>query len=623
MNRLYSLFESLIDPFRPPAGRAKIVPGRGLGGFILSMMAEIWPVVAGLALFSAAASIVEVFILWYVGRLVDLAIPENRADLFAAHFWEIAGFVALLLVGRPLLGTLQLLFRNQAFGGSVGTLVRWRIHAYVSRHSIGFFQNDFAGRIAAKVAQAGNAFRTITRMATDQVWSVAIYVLGTGIVLASAEPALMLPVIAWLGAYAIFLRRVLPKKRRNAHQLAEAMSVTNGRLVDSYTNHQTVKLFSGLDRDDDYILDAMRSGLDRSYEQLRLSTGMSLTLWLLNGALMASVTLMAFHYWQAGAITAGAIAGAVAMLSRVHALSQMTMGNLSDLYEAIGTLDNTLETLIVPHQVVDRPGAPALAVSAGAIRFENVRFHYGRDAGAIEGIDLTVAPGEKIGLVGPSGAGKSTLVSLLLRFHDLAGGRITIDGQDVSAVRQDSLRDAIGLVTQDTSLLHRSIRANLTYGRPGAGEEEMIEAARLAEADGFIAGLVDARGRRGYDAHTGERGVKLSGGQRQRIAIARVLLKNAPILVLDEATSALDSEVEAAIQQSLDRLMEGRTVIAIAHRLSTIARMDRLVVMDEGRIVEVGTHDDLLAHGGLYARLWARQTGGFLAEDEGDRHAAE
>ncbi|SON56541.1 putative multidrug export ATP-binding/permease protein [Hartmannibacter diazotrophicus] len=624
MHKIFSVFESLIDPFRLPERQVPIRPGTGFVAFALSIMKEIWPVILGLAFFSAVASTLEVFILWYVGRLVDLATPDNRAELFVTHFWDIAGYVALLLVGRPVLGFVQLLFRNQAFGASVGTLVRWRLHAYVSRHSVGYFQNDFAGRIAAKVGQAGNAFRTIVRMTTDQIWSVVVYIVGTGVMLASADPWLVLPIFLWLGAYAIFLRRALPLKRDNAGRLAEAISIFNGRLVDSYTNHQTVKLFAGQERDDGYILDAMQNGLERSYEQFRLSTGMSLTLWIINGALISAVTLMAIWFWQSGEISAGAIAGAIAMLSRIHALSQMTMGNLSDLYEAIGTIDNTLETLVVPHQVVDAPDARPLALTAGEIRFDHVRFHYGRGSGAVEEVALTIRPGEKIGLVGPSGAGKSTLVNLLLRFHDVEGGAVLIDGQDVRSLRQDTLRDAIAVVTQDTSLLHRSIRDNIKYGRPEATDEEMIEAARLASADGFIQGLVDARGRKAYDAHTGERGVKLSGGQRQRIAIARVLLKNAPILVLDEATSALDSEVEAAIQDSLAVLMEGKTVIAIAHRLSTIARMDRLVVLDKGRIVETGTHGELMRSGGLYARLWARQTGGFLGADMAvDVHAAE
>jgi ATP-binding cassette subfamily B multidrug efflux pump len=478
---------------------------------------------------------------------------------------------------------------------------------------VAFFQNDFVGRIATKVGQTGMAIRTLIRLAGDQLLYAALFLIGTVAFLLVRHPLFAVPVVLWIAAYALVLRVYLPLSRANARKVAEASSVFTGRIVDGYSNYMTVRLFTGLGREDEHVRDALVDTLETSGQQQRYMTQLTVVLSLLNGALVASGGVVGVLLWTRGQVTAGDIAAVLALLVQIHGLSRVTTHNLGDLYDAIGTLEDTVRSLARPQLVQDGPDAVPLRVAGGSVTFEDVRFAYGRKDGlpALDGVSLSIRPGEKIGVVGPSGAGKSTLVNVFLRLYDLEGGRILVDGQDISKVTQDSLRAAVGVVTQDTSLLHRSIRDNITYGRPEASEAEMVAAARAARAD-FVEDLVDSRGRRGFDAHVGERGVKLSGGQRQRIAIARVLLKNAPILVLDEATSALDSDVEAAIQENLGQLMDGKTVIAIAHRLSTIARMDRLVVMDRGRIVETGTHADLVARGGLYAGLWARQTGGFL-----------
>jgi ATP-binding cassette subfamily B multidrug efflux pump len=448
--------------------------------------------------------------------------------------------------------------------------------------------------------------------AADALWFVGLYVASALVLFVEVDYRLAIPIVAWLALYVFILTRMVPRVAKAAEAISEARSMLTGRIVDSYTNMQTVKLFAHAEREDGYAREVIADHLAKFHHQQRLITIMTSLLSVSNSGLLLVTGSLSVLLWSQGAITIGAIALVCGLLIRIVNMSGWIMWEVTGIFDNIGTVKDGLDTISERHDVVDRPAATKLAVNGGAISFQDVRFHYGRATGALDGVSLEIRPGEKIGVVGPSGAGKSTLVNVFLRFYDLQGGRILIDGQDISKVSQDSLRAAVGVVTQDTSLLHRSIRDNIKYGRPDATDEDMVTAARLARADEFILGLSDSRGRTAFDAHVGERGVKLSGGQRQRIAIARVLLKNAPILVLDEATSALDSEVEAAIQESLETLMRGKTVIAIAHRLSTIARMDRLVVMDRGRIVEMGAHGELVARGGLYARLWARQTGGFL-----------
>jgi ATP-binding cassette subfamily B multidrug efflux pump len=478
---------------------------------------------------------------------------------------------------------------------------------------MGYFQDEFAGRIATKLMQTSLAVRETVVKLLDIGNYVLVYFGGTLIVAASADWRLMLPFVGWLGCYALLMRWFVPRMGKVSQQQADARSDMTGRIVDSYTNIATVKLFSHSQREQAYAREAMDGFLQTVYRQMRLGTIVHGVLYTLDMALLAAVGALGIWLWLHGHASVGAVAVASALALRLLGMSHWIMWELSALFENIGTVHDGISSISLPPTVDDAPAAPALPQVRGDVRFDDVAFHYGKGSGVIEHLALHIAPGEKIGVVGRSGAGKSTLVNLLLRFHDVEAGRIAIDGIDVAGVQQDSLRAQIGVVTQDTSLLHRSVRENILYGRPDATDDEMREAARQANADAFIAELVDAKGRRGYDAQVGERGVKLSGGQRQRIAIARVLLKNAPILVLDEATSALDSEVEAVIQENLYRLMQGKTVIAIAHRLSTIAAMDRLVVMDAGRIVEEGTHEQLLARGGLYAQLWQRQSGGFLA----------
>jgi ATP-binding cassette subfamily B multidrug efflux pump len=521
-------------------------------------------------------------------------------------------FVAL--VARPGVSTMHDLVKNQMVTASVTARIRWQTHTYVLRQSLGFFQNDFAGRIATRIMQTGPALRESVVQGVDAVWYMTIHVLGALVIFWQADAYLILPLVAWISLYAVVIRIFVPRIQRLSTEASEARSWLTGRVVDSFTNILTVKLFAHAEREDAYAREAMQGHLERHQASLRNLTVMEFVLYTLNGALLVSVAGLALFLWSQDAVTMGAITVTMTLAIRIIAMSGWILFTVAGIFDNIGVVHEGMQTISRPYSVADEPGAAPLAVTKGEIRFEGVRFHYGNVKSVIEEVNLTIRPGEKVGLVGRSGAGKSTLVNILMRFYDLEAGRILIDGQDISHVAQDSLRAQIGMVTQDTSLLHRSVRDNILYGRAGASEAEVIAAAKKAHAHEFILGLEDGKGRTAYDAHVGERGVKLSGGQRQRIAIARVLLKNAPILVLDEATSALDSEVEAAIQEQLMNLMAGKTVIAIAHRLSTIAAMDRLVIMDQGRIVEEGSHNELLARGGLYAALWARQSGGFLLE---------
>ncbi|MEZ0469583.1 ABC transporter ATP-binding protein [Luteimonas sp. B3_2_R+30] len=608
-SRLLRWFETRLDPF-PPLPPAQ--PPRTLYAFCRHYTRGAGKWLLAMALLTAAIAIAEVSLYAFVGSLVDRLAGHTPATFLAAEGGRLALMAAVVLLALPVLVLLNSLVIHQTLLGNYPMRIRWNAHRYLLRQSMSYFQDEFAGRIAAKLMQTSLAVRETVIKLLDVGNYVLVYFTGALIVAASSDWRLMLPFVGWLLGYGALMRHFVPKMGRVARQQADARSVMTGRIVDSYTNIATVKLFSHSQREQAYAREAMDGFLSTVHRQMRLSTWVHALNYALNMALLFSVAAVGIWLWHGGAVTTGAIAVAVAFVLRILGMSQWIMWELSSLFENIGTVQDGINSISLPPTVDDAPDAPAAGRARGDIRFENVSFHYGKGSGVIEGLDLHVRPGERIGVVGRSGAGKSTLVNLLLRFHDRERGAIRIDGVDIADVQQDSLRAQIGMVTQDTSLLHRSVRDNILYGRPDAGEAEMIEAARQARAHDFILELEDAQGRRGYDAHVGERGVKLSGGQRQRIAIARVLLKNAPILVLDEATSALDSEVEAAIQENLATLMEGKTVIAIAHRLSTIAAMDRLIVMDRGRIVEDGNHAALVAAGGLYAQLWRRQSGGFI-----------
>ena len=610
---MFRWFETRINAF--PEDVPQQPPNR-LPAFYWHFIRPVWPAFALLLVVGLAGSLIEVALYAFIGDVVDRMREAPSPETFITDngaMLLVMAFVALVL--RPLVSTAHDLTKNQMIAGPVNTRVRWQSHRYVLRQSLGFFQNDFAGRVAAKVLQTGHALRESVVQVIDGLWFAVVHWGAALVLFADADARLVIPLLVWLAAYAVTIWYFVPRIQRLSYNASEARSVLTGRVVDSYTNILTVKLFAHAEREDESARLALQNHLDRHQESQRNLTCMEFVLYSINGALMVSATGLAIWLWTNGAVTIGAVALTTALVIRLIGMSGWILTTVASVFESIGTVEEGMETISRPVDVVDRPGAKPLVVSKGEIRFDDVSFHYGKDGGVIDRLSLRIAPGEKVGLVGRSGAGKSTLVNLLLRFYDVEGGRILIDGQDIAHVTQDSLRAQIGMVTQDTSLLHRSVMENILYGRPDAGEAAAIAAARKAHAHDFIDGLRDARGRAGYAAQVGERGVKLSGGQRQRVAIARVLLKNAPILILDEATSALDSEVESAIQEQLYNLMEGKTVIAIAHRLSTIAAMDRLVVMDEGRIVEQGSHGELLARGGLYAELWARQSGGFLAKE--------
>ncbi len=523
------------------------------------------------------------------------------------------GWRSVLLLLRPAALLAQYGITNQAIAANLMNLIRWQSHWHVVRQSWTFFQNDFAGRVATRVMQVGPALRESVVSATNAVWYIVVYGSSATVLLARADWRLAWPVLAWFAAYAVMLRHFVPRMRDRSRAVSEVRSTLTGRVVDSYTNILTVKLFAAARDEDAFVRETVDEHTGAYKRQLRLTTRFTVTLASLNALFVTAVAVDAVALWLHGRIAVGTVAMALPLAWQLTNMAGWVAQNVTAIFENVGVVQDAMRSIAVARQMPDAPGATELAVTRGAVSFQHVRFGYGTERGVLHDLSLDLAPGERVGLVGQSGAGKSTLVNILLGFYALEGGRITIDGQDIAGVTQESLRRHIGMVTQDTSLLHRSIRENIRYGRPRASDAEVVEAARRAEALEFIETLEDWQGRRGFDAHVGERGVKLSGGQRQRIAIARVILKDAPILVLDEATSALDSEVEAAIQGQLERLMRGRTVLAIAHRLSTIARMDRLVVLEQGRIVEQGSHASLLAAGGAYARLWHRQSGGFMA----------
>ncbi|WP_261904922.1 ABC transporter ATP-binding protein [Vibrio fortis] len=568
-----------------------------------------------LGLMSMTIAIIEVALFGYMGQLVDWLSTSNKETFLADNQSTLIGLGILLLVVMPIMIAVYSLLLHQTLLGNYPMSIRWLAHRYLLKQSLSFYQDDFAGRVATKVMQTSLAVReTVTKMVDVFVY-VTVYFTAMLFMLAESDWRLMAPMLIWLFVYIGIQLHFVPKLKDVSSEQADARSLMTGRIVDSYTNIATVKLFSHSKRETEYAEEGMEGFLDTVYRQMRLVTGFNVWVEFANYLLVFSIAGISIYLWLDDAITVGAIAIAVSLALRINGMSKWIMWEIGGLFENLGTVIDGMKTLAKPIAIQDKPNAEPLEVPQGGIHFDNVSFNYGENKGVINNLNLNIKPGEKVGLVGRSGAGKSTLVNLLLRFHDVEKGRILIDGQEIAEVTQDSLRSNIGMVTQDTSLLHRSIKDNILYGRPDATDEELYAATKQAHAHEFIETLTDPFGNLGYDAQVGERGVKLSGGQRQRIAISRVLLKNAPLLVLDEATSALDSEVEAAIQESLIELMEGKTVIAIAHRLSTIAAMDRLIVLDQGNIVEEGTHQELISQDGIYAQLWNHQTGGFIGDD--------
>ncbi len=620
---MFAFFETRVRPTATPPGP----PPAGLLAFYWHFIRQTRGLYLAMLATGLGVALVDTLIPVFIGRLVTLMQAADRAAAFDAAGPALLAMVAIVLVGRPAAMLADSLVRNNAVVPGVTSLIRWQSHWHVVRQSWPFFQNDFAGRIANRVMQTGNAVRECVVSSIRALWYIAIYGVSSLLLMAAADWRLAVPTLLWFGGYVFFLRHFVPRMRDRAKLSSEVRSMVMGRVVDSYTNILTVKLFARARDEDRYVRDAVDEHTAAIAAHMRVTTRFMATLSVMNAALLVGTAAIGMLLWAQGQISAGLVAMALPLAWQIANVAGWVSWEVTGIFENVGVVQEGMETIAVPHTLVDVPGAPELVVRpapgatqepvrgpCGEIRFEHLSFSYGRSDGkrVLDDLNLVIRPGERIGLIGRSGAGKSTLVNLLLRFHDAPPGSIRIDGQDIGQVTQESLRAAIGMVTQDTSLLHRSIAANIGYGRPDAGMDRIVAAARKAQAHEFILDLVDWKGRTGYDAHVGERGVKLSGGQRQRIAIARVVLKDAPILVLDEATSALDSEVELAIQEQLIGLMEGKTVIAIAHRLSTIARMDRLVVLEQGRIVEQGTHEALLRLGGHYAKLWRHQSGGFL-----------
>ncbi|MEO5696049.1 MAG: ABC transporter ATP-binding protein [Burkholderiaceae bacterium] len=610
---MFAFFESRIHPTTPPPG----APPPGLLAFYWHFIRQTRGLYLAMFATGLGVALIDTLIPVFIGKLVTLMQATDRAAAFSAALPTLLAMAATVLIGRPAALVADSLVRNNAVVPGVTSLIRWQSHWHVVRQSWPFFQNDFAGRIANRVMQTANAVRESVVSSIRALWYIAIYGATSLLLMAAADWRLAIPTLLWFAGYVFFLRHFVPLMRDRAKTSSELRSMVMGRVVDSYTNILTVKLFARARDEDAYVRDVIEEHRDAIAAHMRVTTRFMATLSVMNALLLVGTAAIGMTLWANDRIGIGLVATALPLAWQIASVAGWVSWEVTGIFENVGVVQEGMETIAVPHMLTDHPDARALEVPHGGIRFEHLTFTYGRNDGkrVLDDLTLDVRPGERVGLVGRSGSGKSTLVNLLLRFHEVEHGSIRIDGQDVAGVTQESLRAAIGMVTQDTSLLHRSIAANIGYGHPDASPAQIVAAARKAQAHEFILDLNDWKGRIGYDAHVGERGVKLSGGQRQRIAIARVVLKDAPILVLDEATSALDSEVELAIQEQLIGLMEGKTVIAIAHRLSTIARMDRLVVLDQGRIVEQGTHEELLRLNGQYAMLWKHQSGGFLPFD--------
>ena len=611
---MFRFFESLVDPYGPY--EQTDTPPRRLWPFLKDYIRPFRMVFSITAALSIITAFADVALIWYVGRLVDLLADNGPQQAWALYGTEMILVALAIIILRPILLVANVALLHNAILPNFGTMIRWRAHAHVIRQPVGWFESDFAGRIANRIMQTPPAAGDAVFQTFDAVAFASVTVVGAGIMLADADPRLLVPLIIWFVLYAILVRWTVLHAGPASKASSDARSAVTGRVVDAYTNIHSVKLFAHDARELDYAKESIEHARKTFQTEMRIITKMDLALTVLNGFLIVAVTGWAILLWYQGNATLGTVAAATALVLRLNNMTYWIMWAFSSLVQALGVVQEGMETIAQPIALVDKPGATPLHFREGQIDIQGISHHYGRGSGGLQNLSLTIQPGEKIGVVGRSGAGKSTLVKLMLRFYDTESGRILIDDQDIASVTQSSLRQQIGMVQQDSSLLHRSVRENILYGRPDASDEDMIAAAKRAEAHDFILTLEDPQGRRGYDAHVGERGVKLSGGQRQRVALARVILKDAPILILDEATSALDSEAEAAIQDALYGVMQGKTVVAIAHRLSTIAAMDRIVVLEDGHIAEQGTHAALLAQNGLYARFWARQSGGFIGLEE-------
>ena len=609
---MFSVFEKAVPPFSESDSSQ---PPEGLWAFIWHYAKPFRFLLGGLLITSGVIAALEAYVFAMVGYLVDwMAASGDPAEFFSQHGQSLIIFMVLVLVVWPAISYLDSLLEHQGLLGNFSMQIRWRAHSYLLKQSTQFFSNDFAGRLATKVMQTALSVRDSVVSLNGLFVYVVVYFSASLTIFLSNDWRLALPLLVWLIAYCSLMNYFLPRLKNVSMQQSDARSLMTGRVVDAYTNIQTVKMFSSSSAEEDYAKESMSEMLVSVYQQMRLVTNLNSLLILTNAVLICATIGFGVWLWTHNIVSAGAVAVSAALTMRLQSMSQWFIWELARLFEAIGTTQDGINTLAKPVDIIDEPNSPPLQVEQGQIDFDAVSFHYGKESGVIDKFSLRIEAGERIGLIGRSGAGKSTLVNLLLRFYDLESGQISIDQQNIANTTQESLRSQIAMVSQDTSLLHRTIRENIAYAKPEASEDEILRAAKLARADEFIFNLEDNEGNKGLDAKVGERGVKLSGGQRQRIAIARVILKNAPILILDEATSALDSEVEAAIQEQLEGLMKNKTVIAIAHRLSTIAKMDRLVVVEDGRIIEQGTHADLIKSNGIYARLWAQQSGGFLAE---------